>query len=155
MNDSNDWRNAITTIRKKFHFFHIFKEPCMVQHACMALMIFTCKRVTECLLHSAKARNFFSSLLWNGNFLDGLTRKWRQHDVNWRHMTSTDVTPHKSPDELLFICRAFLTLRACSLIRLACLSPAAFESHWFSFCESPLGGCLVGDDFLADPSTSE
>ena len=65
-----------------------------------------------------------------------------------------NVNPHKSLDELLFICRAFLTLRACSLILLACLSPAVFELHWFSFNESPLDDCLVGADFLADPSST-
>ena len=71
-------------------------------------------------------------------------------NFNWN-----DISSHKSLDELLFICRAFLTFRACSLILRACFASGVFESIWFSFNESPLDGCLVGDVFLADPSTVE
>ena len=43
---------------------------------------------------------------------------------------------YKSPDELLFNCRAFLTFRACSLILLACFAPRVFESICFFFSKS-------------------
>lgn len=112
------------------------------------LMTSPFKRATEGLLHSAMGRTFL--LFHYGTATSLMT--WRKIGVSG---TSIGVGPYNSPDELLFICRAFLTLRACSLILLACLSSAEFESQWFSFNESPLDGCLVGDDFLADPSNSE
>ena len=103
-------------------------------------------------LHVSVSQNIYSIQQRVGLITATSLMAWRKIGVSG---TSIDVGPYNSPDELLFICRAFLTLRACSLILLACLSSAEFESHWFSFNESPLDGCLVGDDFLADPSNSE